>query len=64
LQQIDILAPIPSYFLGQITPKQSLHLSKINSLSYDKVGVVIFRMFAADWQFGTHPMLFLGVKLL
>jgi len=31
--------------------------------SYDKVGVVTFRMFVADRQFGTHLMLFFGVKL-
>ena len=32
------------------------------SLISDKMGVAIFRYFAADRQFGTYAILFLGVK--
>ena len=37
--------------------------SQITSPISDKMGVGIFRYFAADRQFGTYAILFLGVKL-
>ena len=63
----------PNIFLGVILPKNSCqNLCDSNGLedrtiigsgSTDKKGVVIFRDFAADRDFGTYHMLFLGVKL-
>ena len=63
----------PSMFLGIILPHnscQNVHDSNgsddragIDSSTTDKKGVVTFRDFAADRDFGTHHMLFVGVEL-
>ena len=63
----------PNIFLGIILPQnrcQKVYDSKgsddwesINSSTTDKRGVVIFRDVAADGDFGTHHMLFVGVKV-
>ena len=64
----------PNIFLGIILPQNSCQnvydsngsegRASIDSSTTDKKGVVIFRDFAADRDFGTYHMLFTGVKLL
>ena len=63
----------PNIFLGVILPYNSCQnvcdsngledRAVIGSSTTDKKGVVIFRDFAEDRDFGTYDMLFLGVKL-
>ena len=64
----------PNMFLGTIlTQKKCQNVcdskglqdgASVRSSTIDKLGELIFRDFAADRDFGTYHILFLGVKLL
>ena len=70
---IQILAQITCYSLGSNYPETVVRMyvtqmvqkikHKIGRGTANKKGVVIFRAFTVERDFGTYHMLFLGVKL-